>query len=198
MKVRDHRLTNDDGVAYEYVASPNFYDMDFRPRYLVWHFTAGVNSLGWLTRSGSMASAHLLISRCGLITQLVPFNRPAWHAGGASRYEGLGNINVHSIGIEMENLGRLTRDRDEWWGMTWQTDKAAWVKVPQEQVLVTSHRLGGPVTGWHRYTPEQTEAARSAGTAIVGAYGLREIGHEDILAGKWDPGPAWQFPVVEV
>jgi hypothetical protein len=65
-------------------------------------------------------------------------------------------------------------------------------------VVVTVHKLGGPATGWHRYPPEQTETALEAGRALVGAYGLREIGHEDILAGKWDPGPLWAYPVVEV
>jgi AmpD protein len=46
-------------------------------------------------------SAHLLIERCGRITQYVPFDLKAWHAG-ASRFLGRENCNDFSIGIELE------------------------------------------------------------------------------------------------
>ncbi len=46
-------------------------------------------------------SAHLLIKRNGEITQFVPFNMKAWHAG-ESEFEGRKNCNEFSIGIELE------------------------------------------------------------------------------------------------
>ncbi len=46
-------------------------------------------------------SAHLLISRDGYVTQYVPFNKRAWHAG-ASEYHGRSDCNDFSIGIELE------------------------------------------------------------------------------------------------
>lgn len=46
-------------------------------------------------------SAHLLIRRDGSMTQYVPFNMKAWHAG-QSEYQGRGNCNDFSIGIELE------------------------------------------------------------------------------------------------
>ena len=46
-------------------------------------------------------SAHILISREGLVTQYVPFTQRAWHAG-VSEYEGRSNCNDYSIGIELE------------------------------------------------------------------------------------------------
>ncbi len=46
-------------------------------------------------------SAHLLIERDGRITQFVPFDRKAWHAG-ESRFAGRSNCNEFSIGIELE------------------------------------------------------------------------------------------------
>ena len=46
-------------------------------------------------------SAHILINREGLVTQYVPFNQRAWHAG-ESEYEGRANCNDYSIGIELE------------------------------------------------------------------------------------------------
>lgn len=50
---------------------------------------------------GLEVSAHLLIDRQGQITQFVPFDKRAWHAG-RSCYEGRENCNDFSIGIELE------------------------------------------------------------------------------------------------
>jgi AmpD protein len=46
-------------------------------------------------------TAHLLISRLGKITQFVPFDRRAYHAG-ESQLNGRINCNDFSIGIELE------------------------------------------------------------------------------------------------
>lgn len=46
-------------------------------------------------------SAHVLIARNGGVTQFVPFNRKAWHAGQSS-FQGRENCNEFSIGIELE------------------------------------------------------------------------------------------------
>ena len=46
-------------------------------------------------------SSHLMISRQGNITQYVPFNQRAWHAGD-SEFNGRANCNDFSIGIELE------------------------------------------------------------------------------------------------
>lgn len=46
-------------------------------------------------------SAHVLIKRDGSITQFVPFDKRAWHAG-ASCYQGKERCNDFSIGIELE------------------------------------------------------------------------------------------------
>jgi len=46
-------------------------------------------------------SAHLLIARDGDVTQFVPFNKKAWHAG-QSCFAGEKNCNEFSIGIELE------------------------------------------------------------------------------------------------
>lgn len=45
-------------------------------------------------------SSHLLISRNGKITQFVPFDERAWHAG-KSEYNDRKNYNDFSIGIEL-------------------------------------------------------------------------------------------------
>lgn len=46
-------------------------------------------------------SSHVAISREGRVTQYVPFDRRAWHAG-ASYWRGRGQCNDFSIGIELE------------------------------------------------------------------------------------------------
>jgi len=45
-------------------------------------------------------SAHIVIDREGSVTQYVPFNRRAWHAG-ESVYVGRTRCNDFSIGIEL-------------------------------------------------------------------------------------------------
>ena len=52
---------------------------------------------------GLEVSAHLLIDREGQLTQFVPFDQRAWHAG-VSIFEGRDNCNDFSIGIELEGV----------------------------------------------------------------------------------------------
>ena len=51
--------------------------------------------------AGLRVSAHLLIDRDGIVTQYVPFQQRAWHAG-VSEYQGRPACNDFSIGIELE------------------------------------------------------------------------------------------------
>jgi AmpD protein len=46
-------------------------------------------------------SAHLFIERDGKVTQFVPFDARAWHAGSSS-FAGVADCNNYSIGIELE------------------------------------------------------------------------------------------------
>ena len=86
--------------------SPN-HSGEITPKFIVMHYTAGWSAEGsitWLTNKESKVSAHLVIARDGTITQLVPFNKKAWHAG-PSVYDGYKNLNSHSIGIALDNAG---------------------------------------------------------------------------------------------
>lgn len=49
-------------------------------------------------------SAHYLIGRQGQLWQLVDETRRAWHAGAGS-WQGRGDVNSRSIGIELDNTG---------------------------------------------------------------------------------------------
>ena len=107
MRIRDHLL---EGNNIDRRDTPNI-GGPIEPRYLVYHFTAGRNAksaVSWLCNRRAKASAHLVVARDGGITQLAPFNIKNWHAG-RSHWNGLEGLNSYSIGIEMDNAGRLTR-----------------------------------------------------------------------------------------
>jgi AmpD protein len=52
---------------------------------------------------GVCVSSHLLIDRQGQVTQYVPFDQRAWHAG-VSTYRGRAGCNDFAIGIELEGI----------------------------------------------------------------------------------------------
>lgn len=189
MDVSEHRLLVDEEEPVPFLESPNV-GGELDPRYLVMHYTAGPGaeaSLNWLTDARARASAHLVVGRDGEVTQLVPFERVAWHAG-VSRWEGIEGLNSHSIGIELDNAGKLERKGQEW---------RAWfgATFPPEEVMEAVHKHEDEMRGWHLYPPAQIEAALEVATAIVRAYDLDDVvGHDDIAPGrKTDPGPA--FPM---
>ena len=189
MKIRNHRLCDDDGTEVRFVRSPN-QSGALEPKYLVMHYTAGANaesSINTLVDKKTKASAHLVIGRNGEITQLVSFNRIAWHAG-KSRWHGIRSLNSHSIGIELDNAGKLDRHGNSWkswFGRTYEEDA----------VTIAVHQHDDMERGWHSYTEAQLKAAVEAAKAIADRYALIDvIGHDDIAPGrKLDPGPA--FPM---
>lgn len=189
-QIRSHRLENEEGNQVPFVRSPNQGGM-FNPRYLIMHYTAGRNaasSIQWLTNRDARASAHIVIGRDGSVTQLVGFNRRAWHAG-QSEWNGLVGMSRHSIGIELDNAGVMTRRNGRWF---------AWFNeaYPDEEVVEATHKHHTTSKGWHSFTPIQLRVATGVATAIVRKYSLLDvIGHDDISpTRKVDPGPA--FPML--
>ena len=62
---------------------------------------------------GLKVSAHLLIRRDGALTQFVPFNKRAWHAG-ESCYRDRPHCNDYSIGIELEGEDETPYDERQY------------------------------------------------------------------------------------
>ena len=58
-------------------------------------------------------SSHLLIKRDGSITQFVPFNKKAWHAG-ISIFRGREDCNEFSIGIELEGTDESEYEKEQY------------------------------------------------------------------------------------
>lgn len=74
---------------------------------IILHYTGmptGEAALDWLCNPVSEVSAHYFVDEDGLITQSVPENCRAWHAG-RSFWKGDTDINSRSIGIEIVNPG---------------------------------------------------------------------------------------------
>ncbi|MBI3128470.1 MAG: N-acetylmuramoyl-L-alanine amidase [Candidatus Tectomicrobia bacterium] len=189
MRLLDHWLEGE-GVVRR--ATPNAGGA-LAPRFLVFHYTAGrdaESAAEWLCTPAARASAHAVVARDGRIFQLAPFSVRAWHAG-ESRWGELTGLNAWSIGIEMDNPGRLARSQDGF--RTWFR-----APVPAEEALRARHKNEAQESWWHRYTEAQIARAVELARLLAGAYGIEEVlGHDDIAPGrKADPGPA--FPLAEV
>lgn len=157
---------------------------------IVIHYTAGPyqSSLNTLVNPKVKASAHVLIDRDGSITQLIPFNEIAWHAGESSW--GMRNgLNKYSIGIEIVNSGPLTKSGNvyrSWFGAAYNPS----------DVVEAIHRNQSTAKYWHVYTAEQIETVKQLCAELIETYpNINKIlGHEEIApARKTDPGPA--FPL---
>ncbi|ATX81587.1 N-acetylmuramoyl-L-alanine amidase [Mariprofundus ferrinatatus] len=83
-----------------------------KPEGIILHDTAGRldkgNCVSWFLKKEASASAHLVVERDGSVTQMVPFNIKAWHAG-SSILDGRSGCNGFSIGIEIVNPGKLEK-----------------------------------------------------------------------------------------
>jgi N-acetylmuramoyl-L-alanine amidase len=190
MKIINHRLHGDDGKPYPFRPTPNMRGT-VKHEYLIMHYTAGPSaeySIKWLTSKQAKASAHLVIGRDGSVTQLVPFDTIAWHAGQSS-WQDVEGLNNYSLGIEMDNAGYLTRASGGKW-CAWFGDA-----YPDDQVIEVVHKHETIKRGWQLYTPEQLHLGLEVAQVLIEHYHLKDIlGHEDIAPGrKTDPGPA--FPL---
>lgn len=100
MKVTRHLLSDDAGHCCAFIRSPN-HGGPLRPALVIIHYTAMDTceaAVRRLADPASKVSAHIVIGRNGAITQLVPFNVVAWHAG-QSRWKEYENLNNYAIGI---------------------------------------------------------------------------------------------------
>ena len=189
MKIQDHQLS---GSGVSFSESPNHGGKygDGLPDSIVIHYTAGSSadsSVKTLCDPNTKASAHVVVAHNGEIIQLVPFDTIAWHAG-KSRYEGRTGFNKYSIGIEIDNAGRLTKSGStytSWFGRTYAED----------DVVEAKHRNETQPSYWHRYTEEQITAVQDLCDLLINTYQINQIlGHEEIAPNrKSDPGPA--FPL---
>lgn len=190
MDIKNNRLF---GPSVSFKASPNRGGQFATnlPDTLVIHYTAGSSlgsSVATLCDPTSKASAHLVVGRDGTVVQLVPFNEIAWHAGASTLGSRVG-LNKYSIGIEMDNAGRLTPtasgDFLTWFGK----------RIQKKDAIQGVHRNEEVSTWWHIYTQAQIDCVFDLCKLLARTYPLScVVGHEEISPRrKFDPGPA--FPL---
>ena len=80
---------------------------------------------------------HLMINRKGALTQYVPFNKRAWHAG-RSEFEGCPECNDYSIGIELEGCDDEAYEEPQYLKLA-----AVVKKLMQEWPGITRARIKG-------------------------------------------------------
>lgn len=183
--ISNHRLA---GVPF--VSSPH-QGGRIEPSLIVVHDTSDRlkpdDTIGWFSDPQSKVSAHFVVARDGSVTQMVPCDLAAWHAG-KSRWKGRANCNGFSIGIEIDNPGKLTRVGD--YAVAWFGDK-----FPLAQCVELSTKAHGR-GWWLRYTGAQLETVRELIQALAAAYPtITDVAaHWEIAPGrKVDTGP--QFPL---
>src|SRR5512134_691450 len=99
----------DSAVVSEVRTSPNAEPRlgALRPSLLLLHYTgmaSAAAAIAWLSDPRSKVSCHYVVDEAGVVTQLVPEGKRAWHAGVA-KWAGEADVNSMSIGIEIHNLG---------------------------------------------------------------------------------------------
>lgn len=88
-------------------ASPNWDERMLRVSMVVLHYTGmrtAQEALDRLCDAEAKVSAHYFIDEAGQVTQLVPEEKRAWHAG-KSYWRGITDVNSASVGIELANPG---------------------------------------------------------------------------------------------
>lgn len=191
-QIAHHRLLSDH-VQHESSDKHSGQFASGLPDTIVIHYTGSgtmQSAVNQLLDIDVKASAHLVIGRNGSIVQLMPFDRIAWHAG-VSEYQGRKNLNRYSIGIELENAGRLRKAGDQyiaWFGRAYGED----------EVIQATHMNESEPCYWHRYTEAQMSALMDVCRLLCSAYGISTIvGHDEIAPGrKIDPGPALPIEAV--
>lgn len=171
----------------------NSFGGSISPSLIVLHDTAGRlrkgSSVEWFRSRECTTSAHFVVERDGTITQMVPCDRKAFHAG-ESRWGGRHFCNSFAIGIEIVNPGILDRTGKAWFGHDTAIDPSM-----LERKATPAHGDGF----WLPYTPEQVAAVSQLCRAIVAEYSnVNEIvTHWQISPGrKIDTNPL--FPLEDV
>lgn len=183
--ISSHRLT-----TAPFVPSPNVGGA-LSPSLIICHYTVswpGSAVVRAFQSPASKASAHLVLDLDGTFTQMVPFDRQAWHAG-ASEWKGRKGCNGFALGIEIVNPGPVFRRGETWKDI----NERAW------SYTIESHepppKFPTTWTRWASYQEAQLAALENVCRELCREYAITEIvGHSDVSPGrKFDPGPA--FPM---
>lgn len=180
-------------------------------KYLVIHYTAGDTAdaaINWFMTphdkgNPTRIAAHIVVDVDGTITQLVPFNRRANHAG-YSIWDGVSGFNDHAIGIEIVNPGFLEKLPDGSFRrhVGDKNNKPVYKTYPAaiaSKLYAGNHKhkfwTDPDNHFWFLFPQAQLEAVYKLSKLLVNQYHLvTALGHDDISpARKPDPGPAFPW-----
>ena len=183
-----------------------------KPLGIVHHYTGGVgNDLArnlaerirtYDRKVDRPASWHLIIAKSGEIFQSASLLRGTWHIGRNGTVGGKPwkNVNRVTIGIELENAGRLRRVGDRYYCHPyWKNpDADPSARVPNPKLMIDSSRAKRfPGVGvFETFTTAQEETAARLLSLCVGEFGWDKAAcshnHSDFDSPrKEDCGPAW-------
>lgn len=209
MSIKNHLL---EGVRYVNAADQGGV---ITPTAIIMHYTAGYTLESALTTLTAKAlpevSAHVVVDLDGVVVQMVPFNKRAFHAG-PSVLDGRSGVNGFSIGIEIVNPGYF-KTRQGYWEDAYGNKLTAGTSEPfaKNTPLTRMHdwlsagnyvsakqpRVGSEVYVWPLYRGAQLDAVEEIVRDLKDAYPsiYRVATHEEIDTRGWksDPGPA--FPL---
>ena len=92
-------------VGVKFLQTPHTSGLIKDFKYLCLHEDEGASMAGtesWIMNPISKVSYHVLVGNNGEVTQFVPFNKRAYHAG-KSTWKGLSDLNWYSIGLSFQN-----------------------------------------------------------------------------------------------
>jgi N-acetylmuramoyl-L-alanine amidase len=162
---------------------------------IVMHYTASPDTplypklRAWASND-TMSSTHIVIARNPKLeptAQMAPLSSRTFHAG-RSTWRGVGGVNNKSIGVDMDNVGYLTKEGDKFYNAY-----GGLYKGP-------APFLDGNGTYWEPYTDEAVKELLRIVALLVNAFPIlkspqdRIVGHSDVKSTKVDPGSAfpWQ------
>ncbi len=179
------------------VPSERYYSLQTpKPLGIVWHTTDMLTSAMALAehirkRGDRAASWHVCIARDGKLYQSVSFLQGSWHAGVAADVAGqrFANVNRCTVGIEIENGGRLKRLSDGFYVWPFKQEKALKLADPAR-----AERLGGAY--WDKPTDEQKASAALLMSTLCKHYKMQPMDctmlHSELdPKRREDPGPLW-------
>lgn len=199
----NHFLETSDGKRFQHIephkncfrAHPPM-EGNGAPKYIIMHYTTGTkleSTINHFTNADPGVATHIVIGRDGRVIQFVPFNLSAHHAG-FSWWEMDNNLNTLSIGIELDNAGKL--DREESTGKFLSQGD---VPIPEGSFKFRAHwRNKKRKPAWEVFPPVQLAVARRIVKALIKRYPtIQEIlGHDQVnLLNREDPGPL--FPMAD-
>lgn len=175
MKIKNHLLYYDDDTLVSQIQIPhtNYGGALYSHQAIILHFTQSLKpewTIAAFKTPNKQKSAHLLFTRDVKIYQFLPFNLVGYHCGSW--------WNLHSIGIEIDNLGAAANK----------------YPIPVEDKVLLKHWKQTTVKTWEVFKDPVIAKVVETMRALQEIYGAgRLLGHEDVISGNDDPGPAFPW-----